>query len=154
MKLKCVHFALLLLCSTNLVLRADEIQVGDIGNKVTVIGWLGKPLGTVGTAEGQLISDPKLGKSGQITAAFRLNRADGKQLERPQIVGLIFRASEGMPSTHGNQFIKISGYESGAFIGTPDDARDQMGKDASPLDWKFESTIHVITSQVIETPQP
>jgi hypothetical protein len=133
--------------------RAEEIQVGDIGSKVIIIGKLGKPLGTVVTVEGQLISEPKLGKSGQVTAAFRVNKVDGKALEKAQIVGLIFRASAGIPPLHAHEIVHLSGYESGAFIGTPNDARDMLGRDSSPFDWKFETTIHVIKSQAATVPK-
>ena len=154
MKPKLVVAIILSIIGTSLILRAEEIQVGDIGNKVTLIGRLGKPIGTVVTIEGQLISEPKQGKSGQISAALRVNKVDGKPLEKAQVVGLIFRASAGLPSAHANEIIQLTGYESGAFIGTPDAARDLLGKDASPLDWKFQSTIYVIKLPVAETPKP
>jgi hypothetical protein len=145
MKLKLSAVILIFIITHSLVLRAEEIQVSDIGGQVTLIGRLGKPVGTVVTSiEGQLISDPKQGKSGQITAALRLRKVDGKALAKPQIVGLVFRVSEGMPNVHVNEIIKFSGYEAGAFIGTPEAAREALGKDASPQDWKFESTVHVI----------
>ena len=145
MKLKFLAVILLSVISNSLVLRAEEIRVSDIGGQVTLIGRLGRPVGTVVTSiEGQLISEPKLGKSGQITAALRLSKVDGKALAKAQIVALVFRASEGMPNVHANDLVKFSGYESGAFIGTPDGAREALGKDASPLEWKFESTIQVI----------
>ena len=145
MKLKFPAVILLFIIATSLVLRAEEIQVSDIGGQVTLIGRLGKPVGTVITSiEGQLISEPKLGKSGQVTAAIRVSNVDGKALAKAQVVALIFRVSEGMPNVHGYDIIKFSGYEAGAFIGTPEAARDALGKDASPLAWKFESTIHVI----------
>jgi hypothetical protein len=38
----------------------------------------------------------------------------------------------------------LSGYEGAAFIGTPDAAREEMSSDASPLDWKLQSIVHVI----------
>jgi hypothetical protein len=154
MKPKLIIAIMLCVIGASLFLQAEEIQVGDIGNKVILIGRLGKPLGTVATIDGQLISEPKQGKSGQITAAFRVNKVDGKPLEKAQIVGLAFRASAGIPSVHANEIVQLSGYEGGAFIGTPDDARDILGKDASPLDWKFQTTIYVIKLQVVESPKP
>jgi hypothetical protein len=145
MKLKFPAVLLLFIITNSLVLRAEEIQVSDIGGRVTLIGRLGKPLGTVVTnIEGQLISEPKQGKSGQITAAFRLSKIDGKVLAKTQVVGLIFRISGGIPNVHANEIVKFSGYESAAFIGTPEAAREALGKDASPLDWKLESTVYVI----------
>jgi len=145
MKLKFPAVILLLIATTSLALRAEEIRVSDIGDHVTLIGRLGMPVGSVVTnIEGQLISEPKQGKSGQITAALRLSKVDGKALAKAQTVGLIFRLSEGVPTVHANDIIKFSGYESGAFIGTPDAARDALGKDASPFEWQFESTIRVI----------
>jgi hypothetical protein len=145
MKLKFPAVILLFIITNSLVLRAEEIQVSDIGGRVTLIGRLGKPVGTVVTnIEGQLISEPKQGKSGQVTAALRLSKIDGKALAKAQVVGLVFRVSEGIPKVHANEIVKFSGYESGAFIGTPEAAREALGKDASPLDWKFESTVHVI----------
>jgi len=135
-------------------LQAEEIQVGDIGNKVIIIGRLGKPLGTVVTTDGQMISEPKLGKNGHFTAAFRANKVDGKPLKKAQIVGLVFRVSAGVPSVHAGESVQLSGYESAAFIGTPDGARAMLGSDASPFDWKLESTIYVIKSQSSEAPKP
>ncbi len=145
MKLK--FLAIILLCSftNSLVLGAEEIQLSDIGGQVTLIGKLGKPVGTVVTnIEGQLISDPKQGASGKITAALRVNKVDGKALAKAQVVALEFLASEGMPRVHANDLVKFSGYEGGAFIGTPAAAREILGSGASPLDWKFESIVHVI----------
>jgi predicted ABC-type transport system involved in lysophospholipase L1 biosynthesis ATPase subunit len=145
MRLKFPAIILLFIIGNSLVLRAEEIQMSDIGGQVTLIGRLGKPVGTVVTnIEGQLISEPKQGKSGQVTAALRVSKIDGKALAKAQIVGLVFRASQGMPKIHANENVKFSGYESGAFIGTPEVAREALGKDASPLDWKFESTVFVI----------
>jgi hypothetical protein len=153
MKPKLVIAIMLCVIGTSLSLQAEEIQVSDIGSKVILIGRLGKPLGTIATVDGQLISEPTRGKSGQVTAAFRVNKVNGKPLEKAQIVGLIFRASAGIPPIHTDEIIQLSGYKSGAFVGTPDDARDMLGRDASPLDWKFQTTIHVIKSQVIEPPK-
>jgi hypothetical protein len=145
MKLKFPAVILFFIVTASLALRAEEIQVSDIGGQITLIGRLGKPVGTVVTnIEGQLISEPKLGNSGRATAALRLTKVDGKVLAKTQTVGLIFRLSEGMPKVHADEIVKFSGFESGAFIGTPDDAREALGKDASPLKWKFESTIRVI----------
>ncbi len=145
MQLKFPALILLCLVTHSLVLGAEEIQVSDLGGQVTLIGKLGKPIGTVVTnIEGQLISDPKQAKSGKITAAFRLNKVDDKALAQAQVVGLEFRASEGMPHVHANDIVKFSGYEGGAFIGTPAAAREPLGSDASALEWKFESLVHVI----------
>jgi len=145
MKLKLTAVILLFIIANLPTLRAGEVQVSDIGGQTTLIGRLGKPVGTVVTnIEGQLISEPKQGKSGQTTAAIRVTKVDGKALAKSQTVGLIFRPSEGTPKVHANEIVKFSGYESGAFIGTPEAAREALGKDGSPLDWKFESTIHVI----------
>lgn len=145
MKLKFPAIILLFIITNSLLLRAQEVQVSDIGGGVTLIGRLGKPMGTVVTnIQGQLISEPKQGKSGLVTAALRVSKVDGKALPKAQVVGVVFRLSEGMPSVHANDIVKFSGYESGSFIGTPDAAREALGKDASPLDWKFESTVHVI----------
>ena len=154
MKLKLVFAIMLCAIGSSLFLQAEEIQVADIGNKVILIGRLGKPLGTLATIDGQLISEPKQGKSGQVTAAFRVNKVNGQPLEKAQLVGLAFRASAGIPPVHANEMIQLSGYESGAFIGTPDNARDMLGKDASPLEWKFQSTIYVVKLQVEKSPKP
>jgi len=154
MKPKLIIAIMLCVIGAPLFLQAEEIQVSDIGSKVILIGRLGKPLGTVATVDGQLISEPKQGKDGQVIAAFRVNKVDGKPLEKAQIVGLIFRASAGISPVHANEIVQLSGYESGAFIGTPDGAREMLGKDASPLDWKFQTTIHVIKLHVAESTKP
>ena len=135
-------------------LHAEEIFVSDFGGKVTVVGRLGKPLGTVVTMEGQLISEPKAAKTGRTTAAFRVNKVDGKSLETGQVVGLTFPVSMGTPSVHANDIVRLSGYEGGAFIGTPSAAREQLGRDASPLDWKFESSVYLIKLQSTDQPGP
>lgn len=128
-----------------LVLHAEEIQVSDIGGKVILIGRLGQPVGTlVANIEGQLISEPTQGKSGSITAALRVNKVDGKPLAKAQSFGVIFHSSVGLLNLHAKDLVKFSGYESGAFIGTPNAAREALGKDASPFEWKFESTVHVV----------
>jgi hypothetical protein len=65
-----------LLLNISFPLRAEDVQVGDINDgKVILLGRLGKPLGTVVTVEGQLVSDPKAA-SGHITAAFRASKVD------------------------------------------------------------------------------
>lgn len=134
----------LLAIAASFALYAEDVQVSDISDgKVTLIGRVGRPLGTVVTVEGQLVSDPKQ-TAGQVTAAFRARTVDGTALEKGQIIGLLFRASDGIPALHANQLVKISGYESASFIGAPDGAREALGKDASPLDWKFQSLVHVI----------
>jgi hypothetical protein len=133
-----------LLLNISLPLHAEDVQVSDISDgKITLIGRLGKPVGTVAMLEGQLVSDPKLA-NGHITAAVRVNKIGGKGLEKAQIIGLEFRPSQGVPALHANQLVKLSGYEGAAFIGTPDAAREEMSSDASPLDWKLQSIVHVI----------
>jgi len=125
-------------------LHAEDVQVGDISDgKTALIGCLGKAVGTVVTVEGQLLSDPKL-VNGHITAALRVNKVDGQQLKSGQIIGLEFRASQGVPAVRANQLVKFSGYEGVAYIGTPTAAREAMSGDASPLDWKLQSVVHVI----------
>ncbi len=145
MKRKSLAVIACLMINVSFALQAEEIQIGDITDgKVTLIGRLGKPLGTVETIEGQLISDPKQ-VAGLVTAAFRASKVDGKPLEKGQIIGLVFRPSAGTPALHANQLVKLSGFEGGAFVGTPDAAREAMSSDASPLDWKFQSTFRVIS---------
>jgi hypothetical protein len=136
----------ILLCgiATSQFLQAEEVHVGDIGGKLTLIGRLGKPLGVIAAVDGQLVSEPRQGKSGTVTAAFRVNKVDGKPLEKGQIVGLVFRASTPF---HADELLHLSGYEGGAFVGTPDEARGLLGREASPLPWHFESTIRVIKAE-------
>lgn len=129
---------------TSNFVQAEEVQASDIGGKVIIMGRLGKPLGTVVTLDGQMVSAPKTGKSGQVTAALRVSEVNGQPLKRAPIIGLIFRPSAGVPSFHVQETVHLSGYETGAFIGTPDGARDSLGSEASPFDWKFETTIRVI----------
>ena len=152
MKRNIIFTILFLTLATSCFLRAEDVQVVDIGDSVTLIGKLGKPLGTLAKVEGQLISEPKQGRSGQITAAFRVTKVDGQKLAKAQTVGLMFRLSQGMPAVHAHDLVQLSGYEAGAFVGTPDAVRDSMGKDASPLDWKFESLVYVIEAQVTGSP--
>ena len=141
-----------MLLTTSCLLQAVNVSVDDFGGSVTLIGKLGKPLGTVATVEGQMVSEPKMGKSGQITAAFKVTKVDGQKLPKTESVGLIFRHSQGTPAVHANDMVQLTGFEAGAYIGTPDAARDQMGSDASPLDWQFESVVHVIDAKVISSP--
>lgn len=143
----------LCLIGTSHLLQAEEVQATDIGGKVIIIGKLGEPLGTVVTIDGQMVSEPKLGKTGQATAALRVNQVNGKPLKREPILGMVFRPSTGVPSLHVPESVHLSGYETGAFIGTPDDARDSLGSDASRFDWKFETTIRVIKSEVAAVPK-
>jgi hypothetical protein len=152
MKRKIFITILLLLLSTSCLLQAVNVSVDDFGGSVTLIGKLGKPLGTVANVEGQMVSEPKMGRSGQITAAFQVTKVDGQRLPKAKTVGLIFRHSQGTPAVHANDIVQLSGYETGAYIGTPDAARDQMGADASPLDWQFESLVHVINAKVVSSP--
>jgi hypothetical protein len=147
-KIKLLIAVTILLTGQINFLQAEDVSVGDFGGKVILIGRTGKPLGTVVTVEGQLVSEPKPGKNGRVIAAFRVNKVDDKSLETGQVVGLMFPASAGVPPVHANEIVRLSGYEGGAFIGTPAAARAQLGPDASPLDWKFESTIYVIKLQV------
>ena len=133
-----------LLLNISFPLRAEDVQVGDINDgKVILLGRLGKPLGTVVTVEGQLVSDPTAA-NGHITAAFRASKVDGQELKAAQIIGLEFRASQGLPALRASQFVKFSGYEAVASVGTPNAARAEMSSDASPLDWKLQSVVHVI----------
>jgi hypothetical protein len=154
MKANLVIVILSFVISSSILLQAEEVKVSDFGSKIILIGRLGKPLGTIATLDGQLVSEPKLGKSGRVTAAFRVNKVDGKPLEKAQSVALIFRVSEGVPPIHINELVQLTGYEGGAYIGTPDEARDSLGRDASPLDWQFESTIYVINSQIAGSTKP
>ena len=125
-------------------LHAEDVQVGDISEgKTALMGRLGKAVGTVVTVEGQLLADPRLA-NGHITAALRVNKVDGQPLKSGQILGLEFRASQGVPALHANQLVKFTGYEGVAYVGTPATAREAMGSDASPLDWKLQSVVHVI----------
>ena len=146
--------AIFLVCSALCSLRAEEIQVRDIGSKVIIIGTLGKPIGTIATVYGQLVSEPKQGKSGQITAAIRINKVDGKPLEKGQVVGIIFRISAGVPLVHAHDFVQFSRYEAGAFVGTPDKPRELLGKDVSPLDFQFEPELYVIQLQPVDSTKP
>ena len=133
-----------LLLNISFPLHAEDVQVGDINDgKVMLLGCLGKPVGTVVTVEGQLISDPKAA-NGHITAAFRANKVDGRELKPAQIIGLEFRASLGLPALRASQLVQFSGYEGVAFVGTPNAARVEMSSDASPLEWKLQSVVHVI----------
>ena len=152
MKRKIIAAILFLTIATTCFLQAEDVQVTDFGGSVTPIGKIGKPLGTLANIEGQMISDPKQGRSGQMTAAFRVTKVDGQKLTKAQTVGLMFRHSQGMPGIHAQDIVQLSGYEAGAFVGTPDSARDLMGKDASPLDWQFESMVYVINAQVVSSP--
>ena len=136
-----------------LLIHAEDVQVDDLGTKVVVIGKLGKPLGTVVTVEGQLMSDPEP-KNGQIIAVLRANKTDGQALSPASNIALLFRHSGGVPELHSHDLVKITGYEAGAFIGTPSAVRDQMGRDASPFDWKFETTFHVVTAETVPDPKP
>jgi len=125
-------------------LHAQDVQLSDISDhKITLIGRLGKPVGTVVTLEGRLLTDPRF-SNGQFTAAFRANKVDGKELAKAQMISLVFRASQGSPALHADQLVTFTGYEGAAFIGTPDAAREAMGSDSSPFDWKFQSLVHVI----------
>jgi hypothetical protein len=150
MNLKSLFAAAFIIVSQINLLQAEEIFVSDFGEKVTVVGRLGKPLGTVITMEGQLVSEPKTAKTGRSTAAFRVSKVDGKPLEAGQVIGLTFPLSMGTPPIHAKEIVRLSGYEGGAFIGTPATARESLGKDASPLDWKFESTVYLIKLQPTE----
>ena len=133
-----------LMLNISFPLHAQDVQVGDISDgKAALIGRLGKAVGTVVTVEGQLLSDPKLA-NGHITAALRVNKVDGQQLKSGQIIGLEFRASQRVPALRANQLVKFSGFEGVAYIGTPAAAREAMGSDASPLDWKLQSVAHVL----------
>jgi hypothetical protein len=124
---------------------AVEIQVGDIGKKVVIVGRLEVPVGTVVEGiEGQLMTLPRQLKSGQIVGTIRVSKVNGKALSQPSILALHFRTSGGVPPLQKNQLVKISGYESVTYIGTPAGAREDLGSDASSLDWKLESTIYVI----------
>jgi len=58
---------------------------------------------------------------------------------------LIFRHSAGIPTIHLHDIVQLSGYEGGAYVGTPDDARGMLDNEASSLKWKFETTIYVIS---------
>jgi hypothetical protein len=152
MKRKIIAAILFLTITTSCFLRAEDVRVTDFGGNITLIGKLGKPLGTLSKVEGQMISDPKQGRSGQVSAAFRVSKVDGQRLPKAQTVGLIFRLSQGMPALHAHDMVEFSGYEAGAFVGTPDSVRDLMGRDASPLDWQFESVVYVIDAQVENSP--
>jgi hypothetical protein len=152
MKRKIIAAILFLTIATSGLLQAEDVRVVDIGSGVTLIGKLGKPLGTLASIEGQMVSDPKQGRSGQVSGALRVSKVDGQRLPKAQTVGLVFRLSQGMPALHAHDIVQISGYESGVFVGTPDSARDAMGKDASPLDWQFESMVYVINAQVLSSP--
>lgn len=132
------------LLSVSFAAHSEEVRVIDISDgKITLIGRLGLPLGTVARVEGQLVSAPKL-TNGQIVAAFRVSKVDGKKLTGSQIVGLAFRASRGVPALGAGQLLKLSGYEDASTVGTPEAAREAMGSDASPVDRKFASVVHVI----------
>jgi len=81
MKLNFLFAAVIFITGQINFLHAEEIFVSDFGGKVTVVGRLGKPLGTVVTIEGELISEPKAAKTGRTTAAFRVNKVNGKSPE-------------------------------------------------------------------------
>jgi hypothetical protein len=132
------------------MLHAEDVLVSDFGSKVALIGRLGKPVGTVAVAEGQIMTEPKQAKTGRSTATFRVTKVDGKDLPAAQVIAVIFPISAGATPAHAGQTVRISGFEGGAFIGTPAAARDQMGADASNLAWKFESTFTVIKVQSTE----
>ncbi|HTR43343.1 MAG TPA: hypothetical protein VMH87_17155 [Pseudomonadales bacterium] len=152
MKRKIIFTILFLALAAPCLLPAEDVWVTDIGGSVTLIGKLGKPLGTLAKVEGQMISDPKQSRSGQITAAFRVMKVDGQKLPKAQTIGLMFRSSQGMPAVHAQDLVQLNGYEAGTFVGTPDAVREQMGSDASPLDWQFESLVHVIDIQPVSSP--
>src|SRR5215469_18272594 len=113
MKRKIFFTILLYSLTTACFLQAEDVRVADFGDSVTLIGKLGKPLGTLASVEGQMISDPKVGRSGQITAAFRVTKVDGEKLPKAQTVGLLFRRSQGNPAVHSQDLVKLSGYEAG-----------------------------------------
>src|ERR1700677_2785937 len=152
MKLKLIFAILAWSIVTSYSLQAEEVRVDDFGDNVTIIGKLGKPLGTIASVEGQLVSESKQGRSGQISAALYVSKVDDQRLPKGKAVGLIFRFSQGMPAIHAHDLIKLTGYESGAFVGTPDAARDPLGKDAQPSDWQFESMVYVIKWQTLNSP--
>ena len=152
MKLKLIFAILAWSLAASCFLQAEEVRVDDFGDSVVVIGKLGKPLGTIANVEGQVISDPKQGRSGQISAALRISKVDDERLPKGKIVGLVFRLSQGMPAIHAHDFVQLTCYESGAFVGTPDAARDTLGKDAQPLDWQFESMVYVIKWKTLDSP--
>jgi hypothetical protein len=147
MKLNLVFALAVFLAGPATLLHAEDVQVSDFGGKVTLIGRLGKPVGTVAIAEGQIMSEPKLAKTGRSTAVLHVTKVDGQTLAAEQSVAVVFPASVSVSLIHANQVVRLSGYEGGAFIGTPAAAREQMGADASSLSWKFESTFNVIKIQ-------
>jgi hypothetical protein len=132
------------ICTAHLA-GAQEVQTDDLGGKVILIGRLGKPLGTVATINGQITTEPRQTKSGTVIATIRVGTVDGNPVGKTEIIPLIFRHSAGIPTIHLHDIVQLSGYEGGAYVGTPDDAREMLDKEASPLKWKFETTIYVIS---------
>ena len=137
------------ICTAHLA-GAEEVRTDDLGGKVILIGRLGRPLGTVTTIIGQITTEPRQTKGGTVIATIRVGTVDGDPVGKAEIIPLIFRRSAGIPTIHLHDIVQLSGYEGGAYVGTPEGAIGKLDKDASLLKWKFQTGINVISYKLSE----
>jgi hypothetical protein len=129
----------------------QKVLASDIGTRVQIIGRLGYPLGELVTIHGAWIRPRGLPNQPvkDDTPYFSVTSVNGKRLEKPVIFNFVSKAwgAEEIPRQEGPVW-EVRGCESGGFLGTPREVRDDALKGPNPPPtvahawWHYEFKFH------------
>ncbi len=119
-----------------------SITVQELAS-IEVIGWLGRPLGTIVTVEG-IVADGSytMTKADDGCTLLRIETVDGKQLPKEKV----FQYSGNDKPKVGSKF-KYIGYETGGFTGAPAKLFDYMPAFAT-TGYRFSTEFHVLRDEM------
>ncbi|MHC9543455.1 MAG: hypothetical protein AB9903_28425 [Vulcanimicrobiota bacterium] len=92
-------------------------------NKSRIIGYLGRPLGSIVTIEGTVVDDCyRKMKSDEGEILLKVQKVDGKDLSGEIIIPLRLEPSGAVKKPLPGYRFRFMGYETGSFTGMPEEA--------------------------------
>jgi hypothetical protein len=129
----------------------QKVLASDIGTRVQIIGCLGYPLGELVTIQGSWIRPRGLPNQPvkDDSPYFSVTSVNGKRLETPVRFDFFAKAygAEEIPKQEG-PVLEVRGCESGGFLGTPREVRDDASRRPNPPPiaqhawWDYEFRFH------------
>ncbi len=128
MKLKLLS-VLFFLSVSPLPCLAEDIKADDIGEKITLVGRLGKPLGKIVEIECRGIPEPPRGrrtKHPYWKDSVEVTMVNGTRLKKPITIRFGSFVVGDVPIPKPGKSIRVVGYETGSFTGVPHEAFEHV----------------------------